>query len=94
MPNLDIILNNLKKEVSGLEWSIRYAKSTNSIYVRFYRGGYKRTVRISDHPTGKVIASCGVSATTERFLRNQVKALCRANLNDLFRQIEDRGIER
>lgn len=93
MENLQSILDKFTKEYEGLTYSIKYSQTTSSIYIRFYHNGVKRTARISDHPTGRLIASCGIDATTERFLRNQVKALYKRNLWELFKKIENKGIE-
>lgn len=93
MEKLQNILDKFTKEYEGLTYSVKYSQTTKSIYIRFYHNGVKRTARISDHPTGKSIASCGIDATTERFLRNQVKALYKRNLWELFKKIENKGIE-
>lgn len=89
---LEQTLMKLQKENPGLTFSIKEANTTNSFYVRFFYGDRKRTVRISDHNSGKNMPSnifAGAKRTNNvgRFLSNNVKTLKTLVLGDLLKGV-------
>ena len=70
MEKLENTLEKVIKKYPGVTYSIREADTTNSAYVRFYYRSRKRTVRVSDHPTKKLMPTTIGKTNLERFFIN------------------------
>ena len=88
MAKLKYVIEKVLKRFPDVSYSMKEANTTNSVYVRFFYNGRKKTIRISDHPTHNIMPTILGKTNLENFLVNNIKKLKHSHLYDLFEDIE------